>query len=103
MAPWTRTASPRRSSPDLHGPSRYPPPSPSGSGPRAALDDGTGQPLDPGNLADEEDRAALRKHLPPGAFVAGQPLRHARPRLSALRTADGGALLFLRPSQPGSR
>lgn len=58
----------------------------------AALNAGAGQPASPGNLAIDADRAALARRAPSASVTA----RHSgtRTRVFALRTADGGALLF---------
>lgn len=58
-----------------------------------ALSSGTGQPANPGNLADFHDFTALRRTLPPHASITGTHLGSGGP-FFGLRTTDGGALLF---------
>jgi hypothetical protein len=58
-----------------------------------ALDSGAGQPASPGNLADEEALASLRKSIPSHPSITS---RHSATTdaVFGLRTTDGGALLF---------
>jgi hypothetical protein len=58
-----------------------------------ALDSGTGQPANPGNLADGQNLASLRKNLPSHPSITST---HSASTGSVfgLRTTDGGALLF---------
>lgn len=58
-----------------------------------ALDSGAGQPASPGNLADEEALASLRKSIP---SHPSKTSRHSATTdaVFGLRTTDGGALLF---------
>jgi len=58
-----------------------------------ALDSGTGQPASPGNLADQQDQASLRRHISPGSGLTDAHFAAPFP-LFGLRTTDGGALLF---------
>ena len=58
----------------------------------AALNAGTGQPANPGNLAIDSDRAALARRAPGVSLTAQRS--GTTMRVFALRTADGGALLF---------
>jgi len=57
------------------------------------LDSGTGQPANPGNLADEENLASFSKSLPSHTSVTSRHSASTSPTF-ALRTTDGGALLF---------
>jgi hypothetical protein len=59
----------------------------------ASLDSGTGQPANPGNLADDNDLASFKKNLSPRPSITSRHSATTSP-VFALRTTNGGALLF---------
>jgi hypothetical protein len=59
----------------------------------ASLDSGTGQPANPGNLADDNDLASFKKNLSPHPSITSRHSASTDP-VFALRTTNGGALLF---------